>query len=961
MARAAGAPEPRTVLEAIDLVAAGRPQALALLALSAATAAAAAPERFGYERLLAASTLAARRLLAAAPAARRRAEGEAVPLVAVAVDEGWALPLVELAVLRAGCAVMPLDIEDPPARIAQVLEDAGPVAIVAKSSDVAAKLGEALLLLGREASEAYTTSTVLLAKELFDEASAAAAKQAKVSEAALPQPVPEDVSHVFFTSGSTGRPKGCVCTHANLLAYCTAKNLAHGIGPEAVVFVASAATFDPSLGDFFATWCVGGCVAVAPRARLLSSLAGALNAARATHVLTTPALWRGVREAPQALPFLRVLALGGEAMPRPLAEAWASSDVLLANTYGVTECCVYQAFAAVRPPALATRRVGAPFRGTRLALVAADGDDPTVEVEEGSGEAGELWIAGPQVGLGYLRRPELTAARFTKHSFTGDGGSGRCFRTGDVARAVADGWELLGRRDNQVKVNGRRVELGEIEEALLKVAGSVLEAVCVVLRQSMLVAFCVLSAAVAAAVGEIEEDEVLASTLHALLATVLPRAMCPARFVLRQTLPTTGTGKVSRSALAKEPLPDLGCGAGPPRPGWETAIAEAWMEELALRERPSRSAAFAALGGDSLAALRICHRLASRPEVAAAVAAAAATVAIADGETSEAPSGSGTAATGAPGGGGLFGEALGVLAPAELLRRPLLEDFAAYLRAALGAHPGGAVAEPPDADADPANELVAGAVSVSGAAAASAAAAALCRAAAAGQRWAVALLLDRGTPADGGFPEGRATPLHLACLRGADDVVATLLEARAAAGARAAYGRAPLHLAAQRCGAAALAALLRARASPLARDEHGQTPLHHAARAGAPAAVCEVLLFAVAEAEGKKSGGGKRPASAKVAGPAAGWLEWTDTWGRTALHWAAVNGHRGVVVRLIEAEANVKAKDSAGETALEIAERRALCAAGRDRPAGMGASVFGDLVTLLGGSAGTKNLKKYSK
>eukprot|EP00438_Fugacium_kawagutii_P013070 Skav213371 [mRNA] locus=scaffold797:44433:48491:+ [translate_table: standard] len=175
-----------------------------------------------------------------------------------------------------------------------------------------------------------------------------------------------DVSHIFFTSGSTGRPKGCICSLGNLFSYCKAKNEVHQVVKDSVVFVASAHTFDPSLGDFFATWLAGACVALAP---LDFPLGRCLEATKASHVQATPAHFATV-EAGRSLA-LRTVALGGELMPQQIVDDWAGR-VRLLNTYGVTECTVYQA-AAVLLPESSRRELGAPFPGLRLFLAANRG------------------------------------------------------------------------------------------------------------------------------------------------------------------------------------------------------------------------------------------------------------------------------------------------------------------------------------------------------------------------------------------------------------------------------------------------------------------------------------------------------------------------------------------------------------------------------------------------------------
>lgn len=916
----------RTVLDVIRQVARQSPDAKSITEVFQQKSVAGLPHKLSYSNLVERALVAAGRLRRSVS----KTLGEGPRLVGVAVDEGIVLPLIQFAVLLAGCAIVPLDPEDPPRRFAHVLEDARPIAAVARDQAGLDKFAEAWEFVDFVGA-GVEKPTLWLANDMIEK------DNLPCDEIDDHRPQTRDVSHVFFTSGSTGRPKGCVCTHSNLLAYCKAKNKAHQINAESVVFVASASTFDPSLGDFFATWCAGSHVALAPRSRTLNSLDDCLRDSEATHVLATPALWRTVKCGPLQLPKLRVLALGGEAMPLPLAEAWSANGLRLVNTYGVTECCIYQTANEIQSPDFVLRRIGNPLHHTRLLLVTCGGSDNAQEVAEGSGDVGELFIGGPQVGQGYLRRPEITVARFLSRP------DGRWFRTGDIARATTSGWDFIGRKDNQVKVNGRRVELGEVEEAMLTTAKDILEAVCVVLKGGVLIAYCVLAETPASAVGDVEDDDLTSRILRTLCGQVLPRALCPARFLLRRNLPVTGTGKVSRITLAKDPLPDTLFAEGvedTARPGWESIVAAVWQNELSLTQLPSRTAAFAALGGDSLAALRVCQQLAKDPTVKSACSTTSSV-----GEQSASPPGQARLAH-APqsdiSAGGVFGEALGALSPAELLKRPSVEEFAAHLRSSLGFLPGssneGGETTPEltlDSAEKPLETL-------------------LWKAAVTNSKWAVEFLIEKKAVVE--QAGNQTTALHLACLRGSGDVVRALLDARASPNARAPQCRTPLHFAAQNSSATTITTLLAARATLASRDDEGQNAMHHAARAGATRAVCDVLLRMAIESECKK-GQAKKSTNSKIPGPLVGWLGWTDSWGRTPLHWAVVNGHRGVAARLIEAEANVKVKDGSGETPLEIAERRALCASG-DRPEGMGASTFGDLVTLLGGSAKTKNLKK---
>ncbi|CAE8665484.1 unnamed protein product, partial [Polarella glacialis] len=297
--------------------------------------------------------------------------------VGLMVTEGTALPLLELAILLNSWAIVPLDPEEPAARLRLVLEDAGPLAAILVDDAHKSAATELLAGLTTGVSAGFSDSRAsgYAANDGLSTSchrgNCAVQKQVASQLPLLVQPYellptepghaqemdfeePElrpsgaSVSHVFYTSGSTGRPKGCVCTHANLAAYCLAKNAAHQVGLDSVVFVASAHTFDPSLGDFMATWASGGCVAMAPRRILGAALGACLRQLQATHLLTTPAHFATIEASsssvtgPADLPQLQVVALGGELMSQQIVDTWASSHVRLLNTYGVTECTVYQ-------------------------------------------------------------------------------------------------------------------------------------------------------------------------------------------------------------------------------------------------------------------------------------------------------------------------------------------------------------------------------------------------------------------------------------------------------------------------------------------------------------------------------------------------------------------------------------------------------------------------------------------
>ncbi|KAJ3169440.1 hypothetical protein HDU87_000611 [Geranomyces variabilis] len=827
--------------------------------------------------------------------------------VGILIDEGPMLPIIHLATLMSSAALVPLDYKDP--RLPFLLEEAECDVVIAKD-DVSMRALELAVAKSvaspgdRPWPPPSITLTTLQER----------ANKTPATDETILYPAPSAISHIYYTSGSSGRPKGALSSHMALSSYCQAKNIAHGVANDSVVFVASAATFDPSLGDFCATWIAGATLACTDAAKRLAELGPCLRQTSATHILTTPSLFNTLKGAfgPEELPCLQTVALGGEPMSADIVTTWADR-VRLLNTYGVTECCVYQAYAQIGP-GISRKAIGLPLAGNEL-LVMTNGremetfaETPAAEmraIEPAAGSVGELWIAGKQVGNGYLYRPELSAQKFVHHPV-----HGACFRTGDIVSAYAQGdryhWRLVGRLDAQIKINGQRFDPGETEAVLLSKTTPILLARAAVVyhpETKLLLAYCVPEQG-DAYLDNASRTKVLTAVLRAECAEYLPPHMCPARFLLVSELPQTSTGKIARALLARQALPPVAEQeeeALPPYGGWSAVVQSAWAAVLGTMPNCA-SAHFAELGGDSLAALRVCKQVANAYRR--------------EGTADE----------------GLFGELLGVLAPAELLKRPTLGQYARYLYAecgALGDETCDAAAEPDAADCQrPAWESH------------------LFAAAGCGATTITDFLVRKhGLPNNS---PNTPTALHTACLNGHAQIAGILLSHGANPSTTDQTGAAPLHLASQAGSVPLVTLLLAAHPSvkkgathPTHRvDFARQTPVHRAARSGAPSGVFTALLSASPDV--------------------AALLAARDQWGRAALHWAVVNGHRGCVAVLLEWGADRKAEDDAGEVAVDIAERRARCGAS-ERGAGVVASVFADIAKLLGGSGTTNSVKRFVK
>jgi acyl-CoA synthetase (AMP-forming)/AMP-acid ligase II len=813
--------------------------------------------------------------------------------VMVMLDEGPMLPILQVAILYAGFTIVPVDPSDP--RITHLIQDSEPVLIVISDNEQVFK---------RACEYGNGSVSVTMMKNLLEQKSMTD-DNTSIAE----------ISHIFYTSGSTGKPKGCIVCHNSLFSYCKAKNEVHQIHNSSIVFVASPHTFDPSLGDYMATLCSGGTIAVAPRNLIFSSLGACLYLTNATHVLTTPSLFGTLgSSAPKRLQKLKVVALGGETMSQRIVDIW-SNNVTLINTYGVTECTVYQACAIIKNTSTPPNLLGDPLPGNKLYTMPIIDNDSEIDVTSIQpmtngieDEISELWIGGPQVGLGYLNLPKLTSAKFIQHKELG-----LCFRTGDIIQYGKGGWKFLGRSDTQVKIAGKRVELGEIENVLISAATStLLKAVVTSVNEGRLIAWCIPTDP-SYIDGNPEKTALLSDLLRLICEEKLPRHMIPSRFIFVEDYPTTGTGKLARKELSERAVPDLIVNESVEEEYsvWEALVSEVWIEVLGLRmNQLPRSSHFFELGGDSLAALRVCQCIAKKMNQST--------------------------------GKDDFGELLGSLAPAELLNRPKLIEFADYLSQSVATDN---VSEPNQITVEKKQkESESGKLSVY-----------LYRAASSGTPDIIQYLVEQKSVDPDGRETGSKTssdiltPLHVACANKQTSVVRILLNLGASSTVKDPNGVMPLHLAAQKGPIEILDILLSAKVLIHSKDGNDQTIIHHAARANSPGNVFNWIMERWAKYKNIQNISSRN----KI-----GVFDWTDKWDRTPLHWAAVNGHRNIVVKLLEVQADRKYKDKNGETAMEIAERRARCGA-ELRPNGLRPSVFGDIAKLLGGSGSTKKVSTY--
>jgi len=507
--------------------------------------------------------------------------------VGICVDRSIGMVAAMLAVMKSGAAYVPLPPDQPRERLAVQIAGAGVTVAVADA-----------------ASRASLPDGVTVV------AADAAAAESAAHAGTRSRPARDDVAYVLFTSGSTGVPKGVAVTHGNLLHYTRAISQRLGLRDGDALSFATVSTLGADLGytAIFPALCSGGVLHVVPNA--VATDAARFAAYAASHPIDvlkiTPSHFAALlrdEDAGRAVP-RRCLVFGGEALSWSLVErVRATSACRVLNHYGPTETTVGACSFVVGDEDLGDARpvtvpIGTPLPNVRCYVVDARG------ALQPDGIAGELWIGGPGVARGYVGEPRLTAGRFADDAFAGEPGAG-LYKTGDRVRRLASGHlEFLGRLDDQVKVRGFRVELGDVEAAL-RAHASIAQAAVVCDRRddaARLVAY-----AVARADGAVDT-----AALRAWLGARLPDYMVPAAIVLLDRLPLTANGKIDRAAL---PDPDEAA-AGErafvePRTPTEARICAIWSDVMKL-PRVGATDDFLELGGHSIVAIRVLGKISAQ-------------------------------------------------------------------------------------------------------------------------------------------------------------------------------------------------------------------------------------------------------------------------------------------------------------------------------------------------------------
>jgi amino acid adenylation domain-containing protein len=511
-------------------------------------------------------------------------------IVGICIDRSLDMAIAIVATLKAGAAYLPLDPEYPQERLAFMMNDAQPALVLTKA---AVNFGLP-----------STASTLLL-----DRDAPAIARNSEDNLSSVPDK--DDDAYVIYTSGSTGNPKGALITHGGLANYVQALNHELRIDAADLYLHTASIAFSSSRRQLLLPLSRGAGVAIATSDQRKDPIAlfRMIKSRGVTAMDAVPSFWRSCTTILRSLPEaerrelldnrLRLMLSASEPLLSEIPRTWMDEFKHPAHhvhMFGQTETAGIVALFPI-PRDFAGEQyvpVGQPIANTDI-YVLDENQQPCV-----TGEAGELYIAGAGVGRGYLNRPEMTAEKFIEREGT------RFYRTGDWARVSADGrLEFAGRRDQQIKLRGFRVELAEIEAALAK-HPAVRE--CVVVARDRAHSEKQLIAYVVPHRGEIAHAD-----LRAFMAARVPDYQVPASFVMLTTLPLSANGKVDRLRLPEPENSRAALSADfiAPENEVEIRLAKIWSEILSVAT-VGRDDNFFELGGHSLLAAQIAARVRSQ-------------------------------------------------------------------------------------------------------------------------------------------------------------------------------------------------------------------------------------------------------------------------------------------------------------------------------------------------------------
>ncbi|MDW3192234.1 MAG: amino acid adenylation domain-containing protein [Cytophagales bacterium] len=513
-----------------------------------------------------------------AVAARLTEEGlKPGSLIGLLTDRSFDMIAGILGILKSGCAYLPIDPKLPQSRVDYMLEDSG----------------ASLLLCSSVHEQTFDLSINTLTLDSLQTAKTQLQFENKSH--------PEGLAYVMYTSGSTGLPKGVQIAHQSLT------NLLHGLQARYPLtqsdryLLKTNYTFDVSMTELMGWFVGGGSLVLLPQGGEsdMDELIHTIDRHEVTHLNFSPSVFSVFTDRLQvkgidSVSSLRYIFLAGEALQHSHVERFNNlgTAVKLENLYGPTEGTVYStAFSLSNLNGRQVVPIGKPLDNVRMLILDSYGQ------LQPRGVVGELCIGGQGLAVGYMNREELTEEKFIPDPYhAGE----RLYRTGDLASWEADGTiRFLGRQDDQIKIRGFRVELGEIEQQLLSYEG-INEGIVLAKGEGSdkyLVAYYVSS------------EPVEAATLRGHLSARLPEYMLPTYYVHMSSFPVTANGKLDRKAL---PDPEIGVGEDYMAPSNETEqqLVQVWSEILELdADKISVTKSFFELGGNSLKAMVLVNRL----------------------------------------------------------------------------------------------------------------------------------------------------------------------------------------------------------------------------------------------------------------------------------------------------------------------------------------------------------------
>jgi len=501
---------------------------------------------------------------------RRIGRGDRVGLC---LDRGVDMVAGMLGILKSGAAYVPLDPSFPADRLRFMADDAK-IRLLISNVPQAEELGLPDECQWRLGADPATLET--------------AGEQGSHIDVA--PPLADDPAYVIYTSGSTGKPKGVVVPHRAVVNFLASMQREPGLRPDDVLLAVTTLSFDIAVLELQLPLTVGATVAIASRADAVDgrALAALIERHDATVMQATPVTFRMLLDAGWAGKARFKVLVGGETLPKDLADRLIALGVELWNLYGPTETTVWSTCARIADTSRGIT-IGRPIANTKIRIVDAH-DNPTPV-----GVPGELCIGGAGVTLGYWNQPALTASRFVPDPWAPEAGT-QLYRTGDRARFRNDGMlEHLGRIDDQVKVRGFRIELAEIENVLAEhpsVGQAAVRLWTPKPGDTRIVACCV------PAKGQLPTPINLRRHARARL----PEYMVPQHFLAVDAIASTPNGKIDRRRLPTPAVSESGIGRQyePPADPAEEAIVAIWTKLIDPPQPIGRYDRFFEVGGHSL-------------------------------------------------------------------------------------------------------------------------------------------------------------------------------------------------------------------------------------------------------------------------------------------------------------------------------------------------------------------------